>query len=149
MLAHELHQQEHEERLGGEELRSSSGDERVDQAELVEQDVLRDDHHVERQQQRADHRGEQDAEARELDPGERVRGQGEESTVPTTEPTAMMQRVGEELPHRHAGDALDDLDVVVERGVVRDQARCSPPNSAFGLERSTGTARPAGRARSR
>ena len=75
-LPDELDEQEHEERFGGEELRQDQRDERVDQAEIVEQDVLRDDQHVERQQQGADHRGEQDPEALELDPGERVRGQG-------------------------------------------------------------------------
>ena len=40
--------------------------------------------------------------------------------------------VQEELPHRHPGDAFGDLDVVLEGGVVRQQADVLP-NSLFGL----------------
>ena len=45
---------------------------RVDHAQLVEHDVLGDDHDVERQQHRRDHAAEEDPPPREGDPRERV-----------------------------------------------------------------------------
>ena len=47
--ADELHHQEHEERVGGQELRHDQRQERVRSSPGAEQDVLRHDHHVDRQ----------------------------------------------------------------------------------------------------
>ncbi len=61
--AHELDHEEDEERIRGKELADQQRHVGIHQAKLLEHDVLRNDHHVERQEQGGDHHAEEQASA--------------------------------------------------------------------------------------
>lgn len=121
--AHELDHEEDEERVGGEVLADQQRSEGVDQLQLLEHHVLRNDQYVVREQQRPDHDGEHRVAPGEPDLGEGVGRQraGDDDTDHGTDRD--IGRVQEELPDRDVGDAVGEPPVVVGDRVGRQEVQ--------------------------
>src|SRR6185436_5471658 len=115
--------EEDEEGIGGQQLGQDQRPERVDEAEPLENRVLRDQDNVNRQHDGADHEGEKHTAQPEAQPGEGVGGQRAGGDVADHRAQRDDQRVGQEGPDAYAGRAAEDLAVVADYELLRQEAQ--------------------------